>query len=113
MSTQNITIIPGRGCHCHRGPLFDFAGNGFDLHAFGWKGIMWLGGMATNARAIVDMTAGRLTIEDTCTGGEVVVRGVGEPIEDHSGGAVTIKTEGYLSVPGISNSVVPHIWASA
>lgn len=95
------------------GPSFDFGGGGHHLSAFGWSGVMRLEGMGTGSQAMIDMTSGVVIIEATCTAGEVIVRGVGEPIVDLSGGAVTIDDSGYITSSKIVDPLVGHIWAAS
>ena len=75
----------------------------------GYQGSIEIRGMVIGSTVSIDLDPGRVVIHSSCTGGNVKVRGVGEPIVDNSGGAVTIDQDGFLSKSGIINGIVPFV----
>lgn len=74
-----------------------------------WSGTISVRNMVAGATLSVNLGAGRVVIEASCTGGSIKVVGVGEPIQDNSGGAVTIDEDGLIYAQKVVDGTVPYI----
>lgn len=95
--------VPGGGS-----PVIDFDNSvNADLAVRNWAGGLAFENLSSATSDIsVDMASGRLFIRSNCTGGTVIVRGVGEVI-DEAGGAVTIIDE---TVNTAIDAVPTNVW---
>jgi len=110
-----ITLGGGQGAHfldCWSGaeqgtPSVNMGGSGQALLLKNYNGVMSIKNHTSTDLIAVDLNSGQITIEDTVTSGEVIVRGVGSVI-DNSNGA-TVNTD-YLVNP---LSVADAVWQNA
>ncbi len=68
-------------------PVFDMGGHGDHLSVRSWSGGIKLEDCVDPSMVSVDMVSGHLVLDSTCTGGTLVVRGVGK-LTDNSTGTV-------------------------
>ena len=94
------------------GAYLDMQGGVYACQVREYSGTIEVMGMVAGSTMTVDLSAGRVIINADCTGGSIKVRGVGEPIEDNSGGAVTIDEDGFMYSAKTVNALTGHIWAS-
>jgi hypothetical protein len=99
---------PGAGS-----PFIDLAGVSHDVQIRNYNGSIEVRGMVTGSMISVDLVAGRVIIHSSCTGGNLKVRGVGEPIEDNSGAVVAIDEDGFLHASKIVNPLTGQIWGAS
>jgi hypothetical protein len=76
-------------------PRIFYAANS-DLNMRDFSGGIELRDMTTGCTSSIDLDPGHLVIDSSCTGGIVLVRGLGR-ITDNSAGAVTVLDFGFLS----------------
>lgn len=100
-------------------PVLDYNGMGHNAQLRRWTGSVDARNMVTGSVSTFDLAPGRLILDASCTGGDVKVRGSGEPIVDSTGGAVTVDDDGFnpggvasVDYDRIRDSVVPHMWAA-
>jgi len=94
-------------------PYLDMGGFAHSCQIRRYDGSIEIRGMITGSTLSVDLVAGRVIIHSSCTGGQIKVRGVGEPIIDNSGGAVEIDQDGFLHPAGIVNPIIANIWGAS
>lgn len=76
-----------------------------------WSGDMTLRNQTNaTARSFIDMAGGTLTIENTCTGGTVIVTGTPGVIIDNSGAGCTVIDATATSVPPNAAVIADAVW---
>lgn len=102
-----ISLVAGANAR----PQIDFNHEPTNLAIRGWEGgLEVINKTNTTGEVSIDMNSGVLYIRDTCTAGEITVRGLGRLI-DESGDGCVVKYEGLLDPAYVQYlTYAEHIW---
>lgn len=73
-------------------PTFDFANSAHPGHFANWSGNLKLTNVTSGNVITIDMISGSTEVDTTCTGGTILVRGVGQIIDNSSAGCTVDTT---------------------
>lgn len=86
-------------------PIIDMGGSGSAMIMRNYSGGIKLINKTGPDPVSIDINSGQIIIDSTVTNGLIIIRGMGEPVEDNSTGTAIIDTTGYLSTVTISAAV--------
>ena len=85
-------------------PYIDMGGSGQDLILRNYNGAIGIKNLTGNNKVSIDLNSGVVVLDSTITAGEIVVRGVGQVI-DNTTGTTSVDTN-YLINPGVITTMV-------
>lgn len=106
-ATKNVILeYCTSGAVGHGGPTFDFAGATVSLVIRHWTGGIKFGNITGGQDNSIDMDAGHITVNATCTSGKLVVHGV-TMFNDNSTGAFVFDSSGIVN----EDTITDQVWA--
>lgn len=113
VANGDIVILGGSSGIAGNGSPEMFLGYGpHQIQMRGYSGSMRVRELGAGATMSADLLSGRLIVDADCTGGELKVRGVGEPPVINSA-LVNVDQDGFVSNSSIVNPLVANVWAAA
>jgi hypothetical protein len=81
-------------------PIIDMVGAGRDLSVRQYSGGLQINNCVAPNKLSIDLVSGTIIFDSSCTGGDIIVRGVGQ-IVDNTGGALTFDKTGLVEATDV------------